>query len=543
MTANVSSSSDTSPSERAAFELDLLKSSRLPPLPTAFLQGRDRDLLAPVRFLPPGELPASPLPQIDRTDLARALATANAAYGHPAAEGLSARLADPATQVVVTGQQPGLYGGPLLSLSKMIAAILWAEAISAAGQPAVAVFWVATEDHDWSEVAQARFLTRKGLRHVELGPDPAPLLPVGMRTFGSGLEAIARELDLALPHAYRPDARFGEAFCRLMVAALGERAPLMLDSMLPEVKQLQRPWLKRLVDRREEIEAAQASADAELRGRGYPLQVKPQPGASPLFMLHGRERRRIAWTGDGGYALRGLEDHPQPLRQLHQILADNPSVISPGVLARPAIQDALLGTTLQIMGPSELSYMPQVAPIYPALGIAPPWTTLRPQALVLEERQASYLTELGITLEELFDNPLDRLLAAKLGEDLIGPVRDRVGRWLDALQEPLTAIDRGLESPLRKTKAHITRGLDQLNGKVAAAVARRHEVWTRRLEQLRMACLPEGSLQERVLSVAYFLDRYGPEFTDALQDQLGLDPRRLHVVHIPSSRKKREDQP
>ena len=531
MTANASSSSVTSPPETAALGLDLLEGSRLPPLPTAFLRGRDLDLLAPLRFLAAGDLPGAP-PAVDRAELAPALASANAAYGHPAAQRLAERLADPATRVVVTGQQPGLYGGPLYSLSKMVAAVLWAEAIEASGQPAVAVFWVATEDHDWSEVAQASFLTRSGLRRVDLGEDPAPLLPVGMRTFGPGLEQVAQELEgVNLPAQwYRPNARFGEAFCRLLVAALGQRAPLLLDSMLPELKRLQRPWLRRLVDRRQEIEAAQAAADAEIRKRGYSLQVKPQRGVSPLFLIHRQERRRIVWEGDSGYSLRGLEGSSRPLDQLHQILEDNPSVISPGVLARPAIQDAVLGSTLQIMGPGEMSYLPQVAPIYPLLGIEPPWTTLRPQALVIERRQAAYLGELGVSLAELLGTELDRLVTEKVGEDLVAPVRLRIDGLLEDLREPLAALDPGLEGPLRKTRGHIDRGLDQLSGKVAAAVARRHQVWRRRIEQVHSACLPGGKPQERLLCVAHFLDRYGPGFADQFCSQIGLDARRLHVV-------------
>ena len=554
------SSSATSPTEsaappvteKAALGLDLLGSSRLPPLPTAFLEGRDRDLLAPLRFLETGALPTE-APWADRGELARALQTANAAYGHPATERLAAKLADPATRVVVTGQQPGLYGGPLLALSKMAAAVRFAEAIEAAGEPAVAVFWVATEDHDFAEVAQAAFLTRAGLRRVDLGDDPAPLLPVGMRTFGPRLGEVESELEgVELPRRwYRPNARFGEAFCRLLVAALGERAPLMLDSMLPEVKSLQRPWLERLVDARREVEEAQAAADAEIERRGYTLQVKPQPGLSPLFMLHGQARRRIAWANAESYTLRGLEAAPRPLNHLRRALADNPSVISPGVLVRPAIQDAMLGTTMQVMGPSELSYMPQVAAIYPVLGIEPPWTTLRPQALVLEERQAGYLEELGISLAELFavssphppgggqtehapkgTDELDHLVMTKLGEDLVGPARRRIEQTLDGLRGQITAVDRGLEGPWRKTRDHIGRGLDQLNGKVAAAVARRHDVWRRRLEQVRTACLPGGKPQERLLSVAHFLDRYGPGFADVFCDQLGLDPRSLHVIRV-----------
>ncbi len=568
MTQNDSSSSatsrtDPSRTDRKAFELDLLARGGLPPLPSAFFQGRDRDLLAPVRFLDAGELPSGPAPGGDRSELARALETANAAYGHPAAGALAAKLADPATRVVVTGQQPGLYGGPLYALSKMAAAVKWAQAIEAAGEPAVAVFWVATEDHDWAEVAQAAFLTRTGVKRVDLGEDPAPLLPVGMRSFGPGLEEVEQQLEgVDLPRSwYRPNSRFGEAFSRLMVSVLGEQAPLMLDSMLPEVKRLQQPILTRLVERREELETAQASADAEIERRGYPLQVKPQPGLSPLFMLHGQTRRRIAWA-EVGFALRGTDDGPRPLEQLWQILADNPSVISPGVLARPAVQDALLGTTLQVMGPAELSYMPQVAPAYSVLGIEPPWTTLRSQVLVLEERHAGYLEELDVTLAELLAegaDELDHLVMDKLGEDLLGPARQRIDEILDGLHTPLTAVDKGLEGPLRKTRAHIGRGLDQLNGKVAGAVARRHDVWRRRLEQVRTSCLPDGKAQERFLSVAHFLDRYGagspeggqtegspeggqaggsPEggqtegFGAMLLEQIGLDPRRLHVVRV-----------
>ncbi|MEM7582616.1 MAG: bacillithiol biosynthesis cysteine-adding enzyme BshC [Acidobacteriota bacterium] len=535
MTANASSSSATDPSSVPALGLDLLSTSRLPSLPSAFLSGRDRDLLAPVRFLAPGDMPTdSPPPGVDRGELARALATANAAYGHPAAERLAEQLADPETRVVVTGQQPGLFGGPLYALSKMVAAVRWAETLTAAGHPAVAVFWVATEDHDWAEIAQASFLTRGELRRFDLGPDPTPLLPVGMRTFGDGLEAILNELedDVDPSGAYRPDARIGEAFCRLMVATLGARAPLMLDSMLPEVKKLQQPLLRRLVERRDELAEQQAAADAEIERRGYALQVKPQPGLSPLFLLHGQERRRIAWDEAGSYTLRGL-DEAYPLEQLYQLIDENPAAVSPGVLARPAIQDALLGTTLQIMGPAELSYMSQVAPAYSVLDIEPPWTSLRPQVLALEARQAGYLEELGVSLEELFETPLDRLVADKLGVDPVGPVRAQVDALLAGLDEPLLALDRGLAGPLEKTRSHIGRGLDQLAGKVAGAVARRHDVWSRRLEQLHSACLPGGKPQERVLSVGHFLARYGTDVGSVLADHIGLDPRTLHIIRIP----------
>jgi bacillithiol biosynthesis cysteine-adding enzyme BshC len=534
---------DLSSSARNLPELDLLSSGRLPSIPSAWLKGSDLDLLEPLRFLSPGSDPQGEPPAVDRRELAEALEVANTAYAHPAAGRLSGLLADPQTRVVVTGQQPGLWGGPLLGLDKMIAAQLWAERLTAAGKPAVAVFWVATEDHDWKEMARASLLGRKEVRQFTLGEDPAPLMPLGMRTFGDSLHQLNTEAEGLLGGGspglaqmrrwFRSDARFGEAFSRLMVSLLGERTPLMFDSMLPEIKRLQRPWLRRFVDRRTEVEDVMSAREGEIVGRGFPLQVNPQPGASPLFLLRGNERRRIQWTSDGeSYVLRGLEEDRRPLAELYDTLEENPAVVSPGVLARPAVQDALLGTTLQVMGPSEMSYMSQVSSIYPTIGITPPWTTLRPQALVLEGRQIGYLEELGVSLEELFDMPVERLVADKLGEDFVQPVRQQVETLMAALREPLLALDPTLERPWRKTNEHIGRNLEQLSNKVAAAISRKHDVWRQRFEGLRRSCLPAGHLQERELAVLYYLDRYGPRFAEDIAAQMQLDPRFLRVLQL-----------
>ncbi|MEE8523790.1 MAG: bacillithiol biosynthesis cysteine-adding enzyme BshC [Thermoanaerobaculia bacterium] len=541
MTANDSSSSATDPPRPAELELDL--AGRLPPLPAAFLDGRDLDLLSPLRFAGPGEMPVGDPPRIDRSELAAALHTANAAYGHPEAANLAERLADPATRVVVTGQQPGLYGGPLLTLTKMAAAVRWAEELTAAGKPTVAVFWVATEDHDWAEAAQATLATKSGPRKFDLGDDPAPLMPLGMRTMGSALTAATAEMldalggEDAAPSVvdagrwYRPDARIGEAFCRFMVSLLGARAPLMLDSMLSEMKRLQRPWLLRLVDRRREVEEALARADRELEARGYPLQVTPQPGMSPLFLLHRQQRRRIEWLDGDRYALRGLDGSAAPISRLRETIEENPAVVSPGALARAALQDALLGTTLQVMGPSELSYLAQASAVYEVLEVEAPWTSLRPQAMVIEERQVRYLDELGVTLDELVSSAgdLDALLTAKLGEDFVGPVKQQIDEVIGGLRGPIMELDPTLEKPWRRTREQIGRAFDQLASKAAAAVSRRHDVWRRRLEQVSHACVPDGAFQERVLAVIYFVHRFGPGFADDLCSRLRLDPRRLQA--------------
>ena len=510
------------------------------------LGGDDLDLLSPLRFLRPGEMPRGFPSGHDRDELAEALTRWNADLDHPRAKELGERLGDPATRVVVTGQQPGLYGGPLLALTKMIAAVRWAETLTDRGQPAVAVFWVATEDHDWKESTRAAFLTRKGPKSYDLGEDRAPLHPLGNRTFGEDLDALSRQVedelgsDLAAAGfrqgatMYRQGAGFGDAFCRLMIGLLGDRAPLFLDSMDVSVKRLQGPFLRRLVERRQKIDEALVAGSVEVEERGYSRQVGHSAGAAPLFLLtDDGERRRILWDGDDGYKLRGALGERFAVDDLLRIVDEHPERLSPSALARPAIQDGLLGTTLQVMGPSEISYLTQAGGVYWVLEVEPPCTTLRPQVLFLETKQAEHLDELGVSLAEVLRaESIDQLLADRLGEDFIEPAKKRLEAVLDALKGPVLDVDPTLERPFEKTRDQVGRALDQLGGKVASAIARRHDVWRQRLHQIVDACLPDGHLQERHFSVANYLARYDKAFVDIYFEELELDPRRLQVFEI-----------
>ncbi|MCH7664699.1 MAG: bacillithiol biosynthesis cysteine-adding enzyme BshC [Acidobacteria bacterium] len=530
-------------------DVDLVAAGLVPALPAAFASGKALELLEPIEFL--GSAADSldrPLPGADRRQLAEALGVANAAYGHRRAEALAALLADPATAVVVTGQQTGLFGGPLYALTKAVAAALWAERLTAAGRPAVAVFWMATEDHDYREVARATFpvvssATGSKLLALELGDDPTPLMPVGMRALGPNVDQVLETLRGAFPGErfsewvdrlaswYRPNARFGEAFARLMVGLLGDRCPLLLDAMLPAVKEAERPWLERIVVEHEQITAAQSAREDAIQAAGYELQVQPQLGASPLFYLHGMERRRLALEGDQ-VSLRGRDAFSETRSWLEEAVRENPAVVSPGVLARPAIQDAILGTHLQILGPGEVSYMPQVAPLYDYLEIPPPLVAIRPHALVLGRHQLDKLDASGLELADLVapNLDLDRVLGGEEGDELVAGAAADIGKRLDQLGARALEVDATLAGPFEKTKSRIEGALSGFAARAAMAVAQRDQVTRQRAEALREVCRPQGALQERVVSSAYFPGKYGDRFVEALFEQLDLDWRRLSVI-------------
>lgn len=541
MTVRDSSSSVTKP----GLEIELTAAGLLPPLPAAFLDGRALELLQPLRFLLPGELPEAGPSGFDRGPIAAALGAWNREIGHPRAAEQADLLADPETLVVVTGQQPGLLGGPLYTLSKAIAAARWVGAINAHGGKAVAVFWSATEDHDFAEVAAVGYPTREGLVEHSLGEDEEPLKPVGLRSLGTAIGPLIEGLGQwaagaedaswrsRLTDIYRPERSFGEAFGELMIELLGDGSPLLLDALDPNVKALQRPILERLVTQREEVDSALVERQQAIVAAGFKPQVRHRAGASPLFLIDDGARRRIEWVA-ADFRLRGGGDEARPIGELERILSDDPARVGPGVLARPLVQDALLGTSLQLLGPGELSYIPQVAALYPLLGVAPPAVALRPQIVVLSRRQVERLWAVG---EETGLQPLDlvrrqldlsRFVARSAGADPVTPVKREVEQALEGLRT--VATEAGLESPWAKTRDNVLRSLERLGSKLDAATARQNETVRRRLEELRETARPGGGLQERTVSTAWFVARYGRAFAAAVAEQMSLDGSRLRVV-------------
>ena len=508
------------------------------------LAGSSAEMIAPLRFLRPGETLDSYPRAADRAALAAEMARANQYYGHPRADELAARLADPATVVVVTGQQAGLLGGPLYSLTKMIGVARWAAKLEDEGIPAVGVFWVATEDHDYREVAVANVPAGDGLVSFDLGDDEQPLMPVGMRALGGGMSRVLEEVRAAYPSGvdeetwelltstYRPDARFGEAFCRFMVRLLGDRSPLVLDSQLPALKEAQRPWLRGLVERRDAVCEALVEASQRVEAAGRKPQVKGGDRHSGLFVISGEQRRRVVWHGESEWSLRGSDAAPEPIETLLERIDENPAAVSPGVLARPAMQDAVLGTSLQLMGPGELAYLAQAASVYPVLGIEAPQTTLRPQMLVVSRRQRKHLDGLGLDLAAVLgaEEDVERRLAEGRGAEQADVVHAAVLAEIEKLHQVCADIDGNLERPWQKTRDNIDRALSTLSAKMCAAAVRRDEVLLRRLQALRDACTPGGAPQERVVASAHYPLRYGKCFAASAYEQLEVGSDLIQVI-------------
>src|SRR5260370_9287416 len=91
------------------------------------------------------------------------------------------RLAAGDVLAVTTGQQPGLFTGPLYTIHKALSAIALAQRLERERRvPVVPVFWVAGDDHDFVEANPTAFLNSAGgLTRIgrPARPPAAPPLP------------------------------------------------------------------------------------------------------------------------------------------------------------------------------------------------------------------------------------------------------------------------------------------------------------------------------------------------------------------------------
>ncbi len=458
----------------------------------------------------------------------------------PEARAALDRLRQPDGVAVLTGQQAGAFGGPLFTLLKAITALKLAARIRQEQKiPAVAVFWIDAEDHDWEEVASCEVLDADVQpRTVRLQPPPgAGTVPVGALVLPDSTTAALDELASYLPpteftatlmtrlrSAYRPGVSPGDAFGRLLEFTLGEFGLLVYDASDPAAKPLARPVFVREAQFPGLTSELAAAAGARLVELGYHAQVSAHTDGVALFSLDGG-RAAIRFS-DGAFHLGNRVVSPAELVAMAE---RNPAAFSPNVLLRPIVQDTLFPTAAYVAGPNELAYLGQLKPVYEHFGVPMPLMVPRASATLLDSAGVRFLAKYGVSLETLHaqdESVLNRLLEAALPrevEQAYEAASAVLGRELQQLAEAVPAIDPTLEGAARSAMGRIHHELQGLHGKIIHAAKRRDETLRRQFSRTRAQAFPDGHAQERAVGFVSFLDRYGPGLVDQLMSQLPLE--------------------
>lgn len=471
------------------------------------------------------------------------------ARGAPdAAVDAAARLDDRGAVAVVTGQQAGLFGGPLYTLLKAVSAIRLARrAERVFGAPAVAVFWIDAEDHDLDEIRTCGVLDGdRALATVTLetkAPSGTPAAAVRLgREIEPALDALAGGLpdtDFTaavlgdLRGAYANGRGLVEAFATWLEQLLGPHGLVIFDAADPTAKPLAADVFAREIASAGASTSLARSQGERLRDAGFHAQVAPPSNAVSLFLQNGG-RRAIRLDGDRLRADDAALDRAAWLGRLR----DDAARFSPNVLLRPIVQDRLFPTVCYVAGPNELAYLAQLKPVYRHFGVPMPLVAPRLSATLVDPAVMKFLQRTGIPLAALQpqdESALNRLLGAQLPASVeqaldgaAGAIRDRMAAAAAAVAE----VDPTLAGAAESTRGRMERDLGSLRGKVVQAAKRRHQTLRRQFTRAQSQIFPRGKPQERAVGGVCFLNRYGPPLVERLLSDAALDTNRHWVIAV-----------
>ena len=456
-------------------------------------------------------------------------------------------LAAGKTAVVVTGQQIGLFLGPLYAFYKAASAIAVARAIEAeSGVRCVPLFWLQTEDHDFAEVSSCTVAGRNG-EPVRLvlrdgggdgggdagGGDRASVayrtLPAQVSELLDGLaEALepgpAAEETLGLLRAHYQSGRsMAGAFAQVMAAVFAEEGLLIFNPRDARVAELAAPVYRTCIENCESLEASLHARRDALTAAGFKEQVAVRERGSLVFFHRGsatgprfRIQRKVASTGEVSWALAGSAESVRH-EDLLRTLAAEPLRFSTSALLRPMVQDILLPTLAYVGGPGEINYFAQLGPLYAHFGLAPPLLVPRARFRCVDARARRWLGQLGLASADLSlsKDQLRARLAVKLPEGAPDPtqlralVESQIVPALDKIAASVAAADAHLQRPARRVRAGVAHGLERLIARYARTLVERDETTLRRLRRLELALVPEGVPQERYYSWPSLAGRHG----------------------------------
>ncbi len=426
------------------------------------------------------------------------------------------RVVDQNGVLVTTGQQPGLFGGPLYTLYKALTALALADAIeSTTGVPAAPLFWAATDDTDFEEARHAAIALPGGLRRLSLPAnaaaegralgdyplgDVSELMTLVLHGAASGANTTAAQAVRAAHHA---GATLGSAYVGLLRTVLQPLGIPVLDAHDESLRRAAGGALRRALASADGVAQAVRTRSAAIRDAGFAPQVHDVDKLSLVWAWDGGTRRRYALTEAAEAARRAPEGS-----------------LSPTVLLRPALERQLLPTVAYVAGPGELAYFAQVSAVAKALDWATPlavprWsgTLIEPHIQRLLERLAidrSALTQPGVV-----ETTVARRAVPTVVQSALAGLRTDVASRLALAKEggahllPDAVTDGAERQLLHK--------LDRLERRFVAATKRHEQQLMRDVATVLGALHPDGGRQERTLSWAPLVARHGDPLLLALR--------------------------
>ncbi|GAB4333879.1 MAG: bacillithiol biosynthesis cysteine-adding enzyme BshC [Calditrichia bacterium] len=450
------------------------------------------------------------------------------------------------TLAVVTGQQVGLFTGPLYTVYKAISAIHYCKLLQKKYPEYnfVPVFWMEANDHDFEEINHC-FLPDPGDRPVkfEIPSEEQNRQSVYRLQIAESIVELIHQMEKALPatefrgeilsqlrQIYDSGGSYVRAFAKHLTTLLGEYGLIICDPSDPALKILALPVFRKILDNPDMLSQS-VQADGELlRQKGFSPALNLPDHTTGIFVEDDSRRRVRLDYESGRFFLKDSGASQEISRQiLMEWLEKSPERFSPNVALRPIIQDLVFPTAVYIGGPGEMSYLAQLNSLYRKMQVCQPAFLARARATIVEKKVNRLIQKYGLTFEEIFrgnSNVVEKYLTGQAEPEVfhrLNSLGKVVENEFKKLQVSLIALEPTLQSPVDKTLKNTLRSLEQLKSKVENALKNRNKVEIEQINRIFNLLMPNQQYQERVYNIIYFQVKYGPDFIGKLFEALNCE--------------------
>ncbi|MEO1022313.1 MAG: bacillithiol biosynthesis cysteine-adding enzyme BshC [Bacteroidota bacterium] len=429
---------------------------------------------------------------------------------------------------IVTGQQLGVFGGPVFTMYKIITAIQlskkWEKQLQ---RPVVPVFWLADEDHDYDEIASLGLFGKDDFQICRFPDDDSgqPVSAIEIPNWdefkacltGHLFETEFSEKVWSLIHAcYEQGNTHGKAFATLIAHLFSKYGLLVCGSFNGGIKKLLIPVLTRSVTERSRIQRLLMDTSEHI-SEAYHQQVKI--GETNLFFIDDQGKREKISIADSGFSA-GNSSWSES--ELLEAIERSPERFSPNVFLRPIIQDHLLPTLGYVAGPGELAYYAQMKSYYEAFDLTMPVIYPRLSMTLVESGVRRVTEKLPFELPDYYERVEElnaKYIDASHHPDINALFNEKLkelGKLEQQLAGEVAPIDASLTGFVGKTFAGFQNEINKVRGRVTKSIKQQEQVQLQRIEKAKINLFPGGGLQERAIGPLYFMNKYGIDLWDRL---------------------------
>ena len=454
-----------------------------------------------------------------RAKLAAALLRYNKNIGGSAKtiENIQALL-DGSNMCVVSGQQAGFLGGPLYTFYKIVTTIRLARMLTQRFHvKVVPVFWLASEDHDFSEINFAYYrnpedrLARASFTWDQRGNSISDLLltPEVKKAVQTYYNSCRTGI------GYRESKSLfsfsnGDTYCswcaRIWTRLFTSHGLIIVE---PEVIRAASPdFFRKALTLQDHISSILQQTVNELDTHGYqPSLSGENTGCLYTYDSHGRRVRVSS----------GLRTRVQEGAQT----SFDPGIFSTDVVLRPLLQDSVFPVMASVLGPGEIAYQSVMKPLYDLFGITQPLLFPRKSYTLVDQELENTARIFKVPASHVVAGTVDPYTVCdRLVPDeehrIFETAKQAVERHMMPLREHVKKIDPLLGRSWQGTLSTVEFRLQKLKKRANNAYLAKNGYSNKQVSQLFTFLKPKQQLQERVLPLPYAINTLGASFVDRI---------------------------